>query len=283
MDEVSQLDPLTVRRAGPLDAEPVRALIARSAAFAGAWPWDEYMEQEPFVVACSSGRLRGAILAWPDAGPVAWVRLAVLEDGVDAGRWVDMSLPLLCRPLRRMGARVLAWMDAGGWLGSVLRDRFFHPFARLVTLRKRDRWLPPAEQVEAQVRSIVQKDIPSLVPLDRVVFTPPWWLSGETLLKMHRESPCFLLAHYQGQPVGYVSAHWTEYGAHIGRLAVSPALQGRGVGSLLLTQALVHLWNLGVREVTLNTQVDNRTARHLYTRFGFHPVGIQTVVWGRGI
>jgi ribosomal-protein-alanine N-acetyltransferase len=69
--------------------------------------------------------------------------------------------------------------------------------------------------------------------------------------------------------------------AHLNRIAVHPAHQGRGVGALLLHDALRALWKLGAERVSLNTQTDNYYSQRLYRRFGFEPIGDSVTVWER--
>jgi ribosomal protein S18 acetylase RimI-like enzyme len=202
---------------------------------------------------------------------------------VTVNEWLDRSLPPITAALRRQGARWLGWMDAGGWAGSALARRGFNSQTRLVTMVKSDRFLPPMSGTDIGVRSIQVSDMADLLRIDRAAFTPPWWLSEETLNRMRSESICFLLAEREGRSVGYAEARLTRYGAHIGRLAVMPVLQGQGIGQRLLRETLRLLWQHEVAQVTLNTQEANRTSRKLYHRLGFHSHGRRIAVWERGL
>ncbi len=276
--------PLEVHLALPADAPLIRSLLEHTPRPAvRAWPWEVYLGQETFLIACSRGRAVGALLACTDAGPVAWVRLGVLGRGVGVGEWLDGSLPLLSHPLRRAGARMLAWMDVGHWIGPALEARGFRPLARLVTMVKEIHRLSSFVDGVARLRPAIIDDVAALVRVDHGAFTPPWWLGGETLGRMVEGASCFLVAEWDGRCVGYVEGRLTEVGAHIGRLAVAPRFQGRGIGSLLLSGALSRLWEAGARRVTLNTQEQNRASQRLYIRFGFHPVGRRVTAWGRRV
>ncbi|MBI4464574.1 MAG: GNAT family N-acetyltransferase [Acidobacteria bacterium] len=57
--------------------------------------------------------------------------------------------------------------------------------------------------------------------------------------------------------------------AHITQLCVDPDLQGRGIGSWLLQQALPQLQQRGFQGVTLTVTASNAPALRLYERFGF--------------
>jgi ribosomal protein S18 acetylase RimI-like enzyme len=57
--------------------------------------------------------------------------------------------------------------------------------------------------------------------------------------------------------------------AEIRALAVAPASQGAGLGSVLLEAVISRARERGVRHLLLFTQPDMRTAQHLYEREGF--------------
>ncbi len=275
---------LEVRPATWEDGPAIRHLLAYGARPAvGAWPWEEHLGGETFLAAFSQGRLVGALLAWPDGGPVAWVRLAVLGSGVGVGPWLDRMLPSLVEPLRRLGASTLAWMDVGGWAGPALKARGFRRLTRLVTMLKDTRWLPPMTAEGVCIRPVMEADISSLEPVDHAAFSPPWWLSRTTMERIRQQSACFLVAERGGGLIGYTQAQLTGDGAHIGRLAVIPEAQRQGVGGLLLMNILSRLWEQGVGWVTLNTQEENLASQQLYTRFGFRPVGQRVAVWARAL
>ena len=274
---------LEIRPAVPADEAAIRRLLARSARpCVRSWWWEEYLGAETFLLAFADDRLVGALLALPDDSPVAWVRLSVLAPEIPAGLWLDATIPRLEPPLQALNARMLAWTDVGGWLGEALRAREFHPLTRLVSLVKDDRRLPPAPPgPPCSVRPATAEDIPALAGLDHQAFPPPWWFSAATLERIRQEAACFLVAERDGLLIGYVEARPADHGAHIGRLAVAPLFQRQGVGAFLLRTVLTRLWEKGVEEVTLNTQEDNRSSRHLYERFGFRPVGPRIVAWWR--
>lgn len=276
---------LHVRPAVSADGAAIRRLLARAVRpFVRFGRWEEYLGAETFLLALADGQPVGALLALPDDGPVAWVRLGILLPEIPVGLWLDATLPRLEPPLRALDALMLAWTDGGGWLEGALRARGFRPLARLVTLIKDDRGLPPMPPGRpCTVRPATAGDIPALACLDHAAFPPPWWFSAATLERVRQETSCFLVAERDGLLIGYAEARSAEHGAHIGRLAVAPPFQRQGVGSFLLRAVLARLWEQGVRKVTLNTQEDNRSSRRLYDRFGFRPVGPRVVAWWRAL
>ena len=71
------------------------------------------------------------------------------------------------------------------------------------------------------------------------------------------------------QAIGYNVTTIKRWDGTIARLAVFPKLQRKGFGSQLLAHSLDWLQTEKARSVLITTQAANRTAQHLYTKFGF--------------
>jgi len=85
------------------------------------------------------------------------------------------------------------------------------------------------------------------------------------------ESYC--LAEGEGAPLAF-GQHWvlTPGAVHLGRIIVSPAARGRGVGRVLCQQLIGKaVQATGARVVTLRARRTNAAALALYTRLGFTP------------
>lgn len=271
---------METRRACPEDLPAVEALTQRAGrTLPRLWRWEEHLASRAFVVTEHEGDVVGALFAWPDESPVAWVRLAALDDGLDVDEWLETALPPVLAALRRRGFTGLAWMDCGGWAGSGLQARGFQRLTDVVTLVKEDRILPDKAATDAHLRPASQADVPAIVAVDRAAFEPFWWRGQGSTRYRVAASPCFLVAEIADQVVGYTQGEINLPTAHLNRIAVVPARQGRGIGALLLRGALRTLWGNGAQRVTLNTQSENRPSKRLYRRFGFVPTGDRQRVW----
>lgn len=281
----ASLTRLETRIARPEDAAAIRELLKQAHRTSlRVWWWREYLGQDVFQLCLIDGRLVGALLVDVDVGPVAWVLLAALSDGVEIDPWLNRSIPPLRIALRKRGGRRLAWMNDGRWDGAKLNARGFRQTSRIVNLLKDDRHVPAVSAPEVRVRDGEMEDVEDVAQIDRAAFTPPWWFSVRTLERMRRAPGCFLIAERAGGCVGYVSGRFVGEGhAHIDRLGVAPRFQGQGVGGKLLSAALNRLWDQGAQRVTLNTQGSNRTSQRLYFRFGFRSFGDDVLVWERGL
>ncbi len=271
---------MEVRRARPGDWLAIEALNQRARrTLPRLWWWEKYLTDDLFIIIEREGILVGALFAWPDESPVAWIRLAALDDALDVGEWLDLVLPSVLDRLRCRGMHKVAWMDYRGWVGSHLRARGFRPLAEVVTLVKSDCTLPDTSAADTRLRLASDADIPAVVAVDRAAFTPHWWRSETTVHRRTAASSHFVVAKVAGEVVGYAEGELRFPAAHLNRIAVHPAHQGRSIGALLLHDALRAFWRRGAERVTLNTQTDNCCSQRLYRRFGFEPTGHFMTAW----
>ena len=87
------------------------------------------------------------------------------------------------------------------------------------------------------------------------------------------------MAETQTGIVGYQLSTGSGQRAHLARLAVHPALQGRGVGRALLTDLFSKLDQNGIYKLSVNTQSDNVVSLAMYQRMGFIRTGEQYPVY----
>lgn len=271
---------MEAKRACPDDRPAIESLCQRVyRVLPRLWWWEEHLADGPFVVLEDGGDVVGALFAWPDESPVAWVRLAVLDNGLDVGEWLALALPPVLDELRRCGTRALAWMDYRDWAGPSLRARGFGRLTDVITLVKSDRALPDTSAVTVRLRPASDEDVPAVVAVDRAAFAPHWWHGQASIRRRAARAAHFVVAEVAGEVVGYAEGVLHLPSAHLNRIAVHPARQGSGIGVLLLGDALRAFWQCGAGRVTLNTQVDNRYSQRLYDRFGFMPTGDRVTAW----
>lgn len=183
------------------------------------------------------------------------------------------------------------------WLVKPLEQANFHIVERVeffVRDRLQRRVLPSSQALPAKFRvQLAQSSqLRQIAEVDALAFPPLWhmgeaqlqslWTShrmvvlldgeheavvGYTALAMVDESEPSAResSNHGGQPLG---RH-----AHLARIAVSPNVQGHGLGQHLLIDCLQFAQKQGVNAVHLNTQTSNEASRQLYKRFGFSRTG----------
>ena len=271
---------VAARRTCPDDWLALEALYRRARRkLPRLWWWEEHLADDLFVLIEHDGVVTGALFAWPDESPVAWIRLAILDNGLDAAEWLNLALPPILDKLRCRGTQKLAWMDYDRWAGPHLRSFGFGRLTEVITLVKLNRALPDVRAIDAYLRPASDADVPAVVAIDQAAFTPHWWHSESTMLRRTAASAHFVVAEVSDGVVGYFEGELRLPVAHLNRIAVHPVHQGQGIGALLLRDALRAFWRLGAGQITLNTQTDNDYSRRLYRRFGFEPTGDAATVW----
>jgi ribosomal protein S18 acetylase RimI-like enzyme len=96
-----------------------------------------------------------------------------------------------------------------------------------------------------------------------------FWRYDERMLARYMASDRVGMAYRNAQVVGYTLSTLQGSECTLGRLAVVPAEQGRGIGAALLAEAIAAAARDGARSVTLCTQAENHASRRLYERTGF--------------
>jgi len=111
-------------------------------------------------------------------------------------------------------------------------------------------------------------DALEVVDLDHRAFDEFWRYDHDTI-ERYASTERLALAQTAESVIGYTLCAVSGAEGTLGRLAVHPDWQGRGVGTTLLQDALHYLGRRGARAVTLSTQVDNAKSRRLYASAGF--------------
>jgi GNAT superfamily N-acetyltransferase len=122
---------------------------------------------------------------------------------------------------------------------------------------------------------------------------PPWRSAAEVVAGEVRcldaffdggmEGPSLLVAQESGRPVGFAFLeHATDYftgerHGHLGMIAVTDAVEGRGIGAALLHAAESWARDEGYARLTLNVFDGNARARRAYERAGFQVETIRYV------
>jgi ribosomal-protein-alanine N-acetyltransferase len=127
------------------------------------------------------------------------------------------------------------------------------------------------------VRPAAPGDALALAALDGLVNPSPWTQSQFAgACSGHADGmERALVAECGGQPEGFVVYSGVLDEVCIHNIAVRPALQGRGLGRLLLTAVLARARDDGARRCFLEVRASNLAARALYDRLGFRPDGVR--------
>jgi ribosomal-protein-alanine N-acetyltransferase len=155
------------------------------------------------------------------------------------------------------------------WLTEVLRQRGFVDRDWVVTYEWRYRPVTVQGNLSVTVRSAGRGDLTTLLSMDRHIFGPVWHKPAVHFEQALADAFLFIVAEQDNQILGYQWCERNDWHGHITRLAVRPDWEGHGVGTRLLTEAMLALAGAGVGWITLNTQESNLRSRILYERYSF--------------
>jgi len=141
----------------------------------------------------------------------------------------------------------------------------------------------PAPDPRVRLHRARRRHRGAALEVDALAFPPFWQLDSSGLLEALRATPRhrFRIAACGDDVIGYAVTGRAGTQAFLQRLAVRPALGGRGVGSSLVVDALHWAARRRVARLLVNTQEDNQRALDLYHRLGFELTPTDLVVLRR--
>lgn len=237
----------------------------------------------PFYWVLDEGRQITAALACPEEIPgIAWVRLFV-----HAGRWsAENAWSRLWSAARseiaESGGTRVAAIAIQPWFQNILAESGFENRQQIVLLEWRGFPGQPAVAQETsgiRIRKMTDEDLPEVEKTDAASFDPLWHNPLETLRRAFAQAYYATVAENENGVIGYQLSTGGGHRAHLARLAVHPAVQGKGAGRALLSDLFSYLTYSGIPRLSVNTQSDNKVSLSLYQRMGFALTGEEYPVY----
>lgn len=209
--------------------------------------------------------------------PSAWLGGfgVVQSEGDIALEYFDLLLPRLEELAADRGARTLYYSGSDldtDWLRSHLEARDFLLHSTLRSYDKEDFSIPDEGNIHLLVRQFEPADAPATVAVEDLAFEQLWRHDAASFLEVRRYYPYFVVAVDADGIVGY-QYNTVEAGiGYLVRIAVHPRVQGQGIGTRLMAEAVRYFQEHRVEKIVLNADEKNHRAQSLYLRFGFHKV-----------
>jgi ribosomal-protein-alanine N-acetyltransferase len=119
------------------------------------------------------------------------------------------------------------------------------------------------------IQSAQPKDIPSIQIIEHLSFSHPW-TEQHFLYELTQNPYAFVFVAREGDIIlGYIDFWITFETGQINNVAVHPQLRQKGIGRLLIQDAIGRMQQGGCERITLEVRVRNRSAIQLYESFGF--------------
>jgi ribosomal-protein-alanine N-acetyltransferase len=236
----------------------------------------EWLGEKYFWAMEEGSRITAALACPEEADGIAWVRLFVHTGYWSAENAWTMLWDMAKNEIARGGGARVAAIVQHSWFGKVLEASGFENRQNIVMLEWHGFASQPRASFEAdgiRIRKMTEADLPHITVVDGESFDPLWHNSQDTLGRALSQSLFATVAEDAGGIIGYQLTTGSGMRAHLARLAVHPAMQGRGVGRALVGNLFDALVQGGYLKLSVNTQSDNSTSLKLYQKLGFVRTG----------
>ena len=234
----------------------------------------------PFYWALEDGgHITAALACPPEREGIAWVRLFVYSGRWSAENAWGMLWPAAREEIARAGGANVAAIAIQPWFQNLLTGSGFENRQQIVLLEWRYQPTTARETTGMRIRRMMEADLPEVEKTDAASFDPLWQNPLETLRRAYAQALYATVAENENGIIGYQISTGGGQRAHLARLAVHPAIQGKGAGRALLNDLFIFLAYMSVSRLSVNTQSDNQASLSLYQRTGFVRTGEQYPVY----
>ena len=236
----------------------------------------------------TGGTLQAFMLTNWIVGPSAWVGGfgVTWSEGERFAEYLDLLLPRLVRDLGVRGVSMLYYSGSdldGDWLRAPLEGRDFALVSVLRSYDKTDFAIPAEGNQQIRLRPFAPADAAALVAIEERDFDQLWRHDVASFLDVDEHYPYFVVAEDAEGIAGYQFNMVDALTGYLVRIAVHPRVEGQGVGTRLMAEAVRYFERHHVWKIMLNTEEQNTRAHRLYERFGFQLVEPRGYVLGRAV
>ena len=234
----------------------------------------DWLGLTPYWVVEEGRHISAALAFPPDPDSIAWIRIFAYTSHLSIEDAWPPLWDVARQQLAEQGGGTVAAIATQRWFEQVLLGENFGLAAHIVLLE----WFEgPTEILEPpagiHLREMTREELSEVVRVDNAAFEPLWCNSRAALSKAFEQSSYATVAEEGSHIVGYQLSTGGSFGAHLARLAVLPELQGRGIGTALVSDLIAHMHSTGGSKITVNTQAGNTASLALYGRLGFRRTG----------
>lgn len=124
------------------------------------------------------------------------------------------------------------------------------------------------------IRHMTISDIDNVVDIANKCFASPW-TRADYVYSVDSEYDLGLVVVYNSVIVGFCIARMSFDTADITDVAVTPDMQRKGIGGMLISSLFEEGERLGVMNYMLEVRAGNEAAIALYSKYGFEKIGVR--------
>lgn len=227
----------------------------------------------PFVTIDMDGKLIASLACPPDPPKIAWLRVFVCSSHFSQTRAWNLLWPTTKNQLVDMDVKILAAIPLQKWIRVLLEDQGFRRTHDVITLSWDKQSVDEYLVKTVRIREMEREDLPEVLVIDNLAFDPLWQNSA-ALLELAFDSANYATVAIDELGIaGYQISTPTQYGIHLGRLAVHPRAQRKGIGFGLVRNLQEYFSASQLGRVSVNTQSTNKGSLSLYHKAGFVETG----------
>jgi ribosomal protein S18 acetylase RimI-like enzyme len=266
-----------VRPAERTDINAIENFLARHIKIHRHLDWlspVEWIGHPVFLLLERKNQLEALLACTAEINGVYWIRLFACISGRMLPDAFGQLFPAALETIRQHEPAdfQIACIASQNWLGSLLKKQGWKKTQQVIQLK----WNPLQDAVlsnpasdDTTIRLISRVDTPAVAGIDQASFDPLWQHNELSIRRALDQSVYATICEVDGQAAGYQISTAQPTRAHIARLAVLPQFQRRHLGLALVKDTIRHFNQSWVRDITVNTQMDNSRSLNLYHQLGF--------------
>lgn len=127
---------------------------------------------------------------------------------------------------------------------------------------------------EITVSEFSKKYLEDVIEIEKKCFKPSWHQNEDDFLRYaKRKSSRFSVATDEDRAVAYLQVAASKNLGYLGRVAVLPGYQRKGIGTRLMNEAMEWFEKNNVKKIKLRSPQSDFPAHNLYKNFGFSEIG----------
>lgn len=132
-----------------------------------------------------------------------------------------------------------------------------------------------AEGTESAIDVMKPEDCRQVYEIEKVCFPKTSWKLEDFEASLNVPEQYYAVVRQGALVLGFAALYIMADTADLVNIAVLPAYRGRGMGGQLMEALLKKAVDARLCQITLEVRVSNKTAIHLYERFGFSQIAIR--------